>query len=140
MLLAPEVSCRYFARRSFRQLASMYYQYGYFKPLVARKVGRVMTARQLVPSLLLVALIGSGGLSPWLPGAGAAFAGIAMLYGGAVLACSALAAGTDLRCGAALAAVFPVLHFSYGVGFLRGIYDHLLTQGVPAAAETALSR
>ena len=34
----------------------------------------------------------------------------------------------------ALAAVFPILHFSYGVGFLRGIYDHLLTQGVPAAA------
>ena len=39
MLLLPEVSCRYFARRSLGQLARMYYQYGYFKPLVARKVG-----------------------------------------------------------------------------------------------------
>ncbi len=140
VLLTPEVSCRYFARRSFRQLASMYYQYGYFKPMVARKVGRVMTVRQLVPSVLLATLIASGGLSPWLPGAGAAFAGIATLYGGAVLASSALATGSDLRCGAALAAVFPILHFSYGAGFLRGIYDHLLSQGVPATAETALSR
>ena len=140
ILLVPEVTCRYFARRSFRHLSRMYYQYGYFKPLVARKVGRVMTARQLVPSLLLLALIGSSGLSPWVPGAGAAFAGIATLYLGFVLACSAVAAGGDWRCGAALTAVFPILHFSYGFGFLRGIYDHLLSQGVPAAAETALSR
>jgi len=136
ILLIPEVSCRYFARRSFRHLSRMYYQYGYFKPLVARKVGRVMTARQLVPSILLLALIGSAGLSPWVPGAGAAFAGVAALYLGFVVACSAFAAGRDWRCGAALTAVFPILHFSYGCGFLRGIYDHLLNQGVSAAAET----
>ena len=53
VLLLPDVFCRYFARRSFSQLARMYYQYGYFKPLVARKVGRVMTVRQLVPGLLV---------------------------------------------------------------------------------------
>ena len=140
ILLIPEVSCRYFARRSFRHLSRMYYQYGYFKPLVARKVGRVMTARQLVPSILLLALLGSSGLSPWVPGAGAVFAGIAAIYLGSVLALSALAAGTDWRCAAALTAVFPILHFSYGCGFLLGIYDHLWNQGVPAAAETALSR
>jgi glycosyltransferase involved in cell wall biosynthesis len=40
VLLLPDVLCRYFARRSLRHLAGMYYQYGYFKPLVARKVGR----------------------------------------------------------------------------------------------------
>lgn len=140
VLLVPEVSCRYFARRSFRQLGRMYYQYGYYKPLVARKVGRVMTVRQLVPSLLIIALMGSAGASLWLPGAGAAFACIAGLYAAFVVVCSAAAAGTDLRCGAALTAVFPILHFSYGFGFLRGIYDHLLTKGVPAAAETGLSR
>jgi glycosyltransferase involved in cell wall biosynthesis len=140
VLLVPEVSCRYFARRSFRHLSRMYYQYGYFKPLVARKVGRVMTVRQLVPSILLTALIGSGGLSPWVPGAGAGFACIAALYGGFVLACSAFAAGADVRCGVALTAVFPILHFSYGFGFLRGVYDHFLTGGLPAAADTGLSR
>jgi glycosyltransferase involved in cell wall biosynthesis len=140
VLLTPDVSCRYFARRSFRHLSRMYYQYGYFKPLVARKVGRVMTVRQLVPSILLIALVNSAALSFAVPGAGAAFACIAALYGGAVLVCSALAAGGDMRCGAALTAVFPILHFSYGLGFLRGIWDHLLVQSVPAAAETALSR
>ena len=34
----------------------MYYQYGYFKPLVVRKVGGVMTLRQLAPPLLVLCL------------------------------------------------------------------------------------
>jgi glycosyltransferase involved in cell wall biosynthesis len=140
VLLLPEVSSRYFARPSFGQLSLMYYQYGYFKPLVARKVGRVMTLRQLVPSLLVLSLAACAGISPWLPGAGAAFACIATLYLALVLTCSIWATGADLRCGAALTAVFPILHFSYGVGFLRGVYDHLLGQGVPSAAATPLSR
>lgn len=141
VLLLPEVSCRYFARRSLRQLSRMYYQYGYFKPLVARKVGRVMTGRQLVPSLLVATLVGMGGLGLWLPAAGAAFALISATYAGFVLGCSTLGArGQGLRCGMVLAAVFPVLHFSYGVGFLRGIYEHLLVRALPRTGEFGLSR
>ena len=140
VLLVPEVRCRYFPRRSFRQVARMYYQYGYFKPLVARKVGRVMTVRQVVPSILVATLMASAGLSPWTPGAGAVFASIAGVYAVFVLACSAAAAGTDLRCGMALTAVFPILHFSYGIGFIRGIYDHIVARAVPEAAAIRLSR
>jgi glycosyltransferase involved in cell wall biosynthesis len=140
VLLLPEVVCRYFARRSFRQVARMYYQYGYFKPLVARKVGRVMTVRQLVPSILIVTLLGTAGLGVWVPGAAAASAFIAAVYALLVLGCAGTAAGTDLRCGLALAAVFPVLHFSYGFGFIRGIYDHLLARSLPKAGEIGLSR
>jgi glycosyltransferase involved in cell wall biosynthesis len=140
VLLLPDVSSRYFARPSFAQVSRMYYQYGYFKPLVARKVGRVMTIRQLVPALLVTFLTVSAGISLWMPGAGAAFACIASLYLALVLACSLGAAGADLRCGAALTAVFPILHFSYGIGFLHGVYDHILRQGVPGIAATRLSR
>jgi hypothetical protein len=140
VLLLPDVICRYFARRSFRQVARMYYQYGYFKPLVALKVGRVMTLRQLVPSILIATLLGAAALSPWVPGAGAAFALISTTYAAFVLACAGAAAGSDLRCGLALAAVFPILHFSYGFGFIRGIYDHLLVRSLPKAGEISLSR
>jgi glycosyltransferase involved in cell wall biosynthesis len=137
VLLLPEVICRYFARSSFRQVARMYYQYGYFKPLVALKVGRVMTVRQLVPSLLIFALLGSAVLSVWVSGAFACVAGIYALF---VLVCSASAAGADLRCGLALTAVFPTLHFSYGFGFIRGIYSHLLARGLPKTGAIGLSR
>jgi glycosyltransferase involved in cell wall biosynthesis len=140
VLLLPEVSSRYFARPSFGQLSRMYYQYGYFKPLVARKVGRIMTVRQLVPSLLVTSLLASAAISPWFAGAGAAFACIAALYLALVLTCALWTAGADLRCGVALTAVFPILHFSYGVGFLRGMCDQLLSQGLPNAAATPLSR
>jgi glycosyltransferase involved in cell wall biosynthesis len=140
ILLLPEVTCRYFARRSLRQVARMYYQYGYFKPLVARKLGRVMTVRQLVPSMLIIALLMSGSLSPWVPGAAAVFASIAVLYTGCVLACAVAVTGLDLRCGLALAAVFPTLHFSYGFGFLRGIYSHIIARGLPKAREVGFSR
>ncbi len=140
VLLLPEVTCRYFARRSLGQVARMYYQYGYFKPLVARKIGRVMTVRQLVPSMLITALLGSASLSTWVPGAGPVFATIAAIYVGFVLACSLAATGSDLRCGLALAAVFPTLHFSYGIGFLRGIYDHLIARSIPKAREIGFSR
>jgi glycosyltransferase involved in cell wall biosynthesis len=140
ILLLPEVICRYFARRSFRQVARMYYQYGYFKPLVARKVGRVMTVRQLVPSILIATLLGPAVLSIWVPGLGAVSAAVAATYASLVVGCASMAAGRDLRSGLALAAVFPILHFSYGFGFIRGIYDHLLARGLPKAGEIGLSR
>ena len=141
VLLLPDVFCRYFARRSFNQLARMYYQYGYFKPLVARKVGRVMTGRQLVPSLLVAVLAVSAALGIWLPAARAVFALVAGSYLALVLLCSAGAALTHgFRCGAALVAVFPTLHFSYGAGFLLGIRDHLLTRSAPRTSALGLTR
>jgi len=140
VLLLPEVTCRYFARRSFGQVARMYYQYGYFKPLVARKVGRIMTVRQLVPSMLVAALLGSASVSLWMPEAAAILVALVAIYGGFVLACSIAATGSDLRCGLALAAVFPTLHFSYGIGFIRGIYDHFIARSLPKAREVGFSR
>jgi glycosyltransferase involved in cell wall biosynthesis len=141
VLLLPDVFCRYFARRSLAQLSCMYYQYGYFKPLVVRKVGRVMTVRQLIPALLVATLVGLAALSVWFPSAGAAFSLLAVTYGSLVLICSAGAARTHgLRCGAALSAVFPILHFSYGIGFLLGIRDHLLARSAPRTSALDLSR
>lgn len=141
VLLLPDVFCRYFARRSLGQLARMYYQYGYFKPLVVRKVGRVMTVRQLVPALLVAGLSGSAALAIWLPPAQAIFALVAASYLALVLVCAAGAVRAHgLRCGIALAAVFPTLHFSYGAGFLLGIRDHLLTRSAPRTSALGLSR
>jgi glycosyltransferase involved in cell wall biosynthesis len=141
ILLLPDVSCRYFARRSLRQLARMYYQYGYFKPLVARKVGRVMTLRQLAPATLVASLLLAAALSPWFAAGAIAFSAVAATYALFVLACSLLAArGEGLRCGAALAAVFPTIHLSYGIGFLHGIHNHLLARAASPAREMGLSR
>ena len=100
-----------------------------------------MTVRQLVPGLLVAGLVGSAALATWLPAARAAFALVAGSYLTLVLLCSAGAARTHgFRCGAALLAVFPTLHFSYGAGFLLGIRDHLLTRSAPRTSAIGLTR
>jgi hypothetical protein len=123
-MLLPDVRAYYYARGSFAQVARMFYQYGAFKPLVARKVGRIGTLRQLVPAAFVTALAGTalGGLL-WAPAALAAVA-IAGAYAVGVAACAIPVARTHgARCALALAAVFPVVHLSYGTGFLRGLRD-----------------
>jgi glycosyltransferase involved in cell wall biosynthesis len=147
ILLSPRIVCKYFARDSLGKLWRMYYQYGYFKPLVVRKVGGVMTLRQLAPPLLVLclavtALAGLLGLavlpSPWKFAAPMAFALIAGSYLLAIGACATLAARKHgLAVAAALVAVFPALHISYGIGYLRGTVEFLLlrrSRGDKAAA------
>lgn len=120
--LVPDVVCYYYARGSLGQLARMFYQYGAFKPLVARKVGRIMTLRQLVPAGFVTALAAAGIAGAFWRPAWLAGLGLAGLYGAAILFSSArVFRSHGIRCATALAAVFPVLHFSYGVGFLRGL-------------------
>ncbi len=124
VLLVPNVVTRYYARETVRQVARMYHQYGYSKPLVVRKLGRVMTLRQLVPPTFLLALAATAILSPWLHPLGIAFVATAATY---VLAVLGFSIGAGRKAGpptvAALALVFPVVHFSYGVGFLRCVAD-----------------
>ncbi len=124
ILLLPDVVSRYYARRSLGAVARMFYQYGYFKPLVARKAERVMT-RQLVPPLFVLSLVATTLLGIWMPLARVALATIVGAYAALVLTGAALTIRKHgFRCAAALAAVVSVMHVSYGVGYLRGILDH----------------
>ncbi len=139
ILLVPDVVAYYYARGTLRQVARMFFQYGYFKPLVAKKVGRVMTVRQLVPALFLLSLLGTGTLSVWLAPAGILCAGIAGSYAAAVLACAAHAVRRlGVKGAAALTAVFPTMHLSYGFGFLRRSLELALRLGHRAGGPAAL--
>jgi glycosyltransferase involved in cell wall biosynthesis len=120
--LIPDVVSYYYARGSLRQVARMFYQYGAFKPLVARKVGGIMTVRQLVPAMFVTALLGSVlGAIIWPPAVWAG-AAIAAVYAVCVVACALrVARSHNLRIAIALAAALPVVHLSYGYGFIRGL-------------------
>lgn len=124
--LQPDVVCYYYARGSLAQLARMFYQYGVFKPLVARKVGKIMTLRQLVPAGFLTALAGAAVAGIFWRPALLGGVGLAAAYAAAILVSSArVFRSHGVRCATALTAVFPVLHFSYGFGFIRGLRDGL---------------
>lgn len=122
ILLVPDVVSFYYARASLRQVARMYYQYGYFKPLAARKIGRVMTMRQLIPAFFVAGVAATALAAPFWGPAGLLCAGILASYAVVLSSVAApVAAGRGLRTAIALVAAFGTIHASYGVGFLRGI-------------------
>ena len=127
ILLAPQIVCKYYARDSLPKLWRMYYQYGYFKPLVVRKLGGVMTARQLLPPLFVLSLVVTAVAAPWSRLGLIAFTAVAGSY---LLAIAAVAAASVGRLGpaaaAALFAVFPTLHLSYGCGYVHGALEFLI--------------
>jgi glycosyltransferase involved in cell wall biosynthesis len=126
ILLVPDVVVDYYARDSISKVARMYYQYGYFKPLVAKKLGRIGTVRQVVPAAFVVALLGSLMLGIWLGPARLVFAGILGVYVGALLMAGAAGIPRNgFRVSVLLPLVFAVLHLSYGWGSIRGMIRFL---------------
>jgi glycosyltransferase involved in cell wall biosynthesis len=144
ILLIPDVVSYYYARATLRQVGRMFYQYGYFKPLVAKKLGRFMTLRQLIPPGFVLALATTTlGALVWKP-AVIAFGVVAGSYALVVGGCALQAAFKQgPRTGLALAAVLPVIHVSYGTGFWRRVIELLLPlrrAAADRAAELPLSR
>ncbi|HET9985613.1 MAG TPA: glycosyltransferase family 2 protein [Longimicrobiales bacterium] len=122
ILLVPQIASRYYARATLEQVARMFYQYGLFKPLVAHKVGRVLTVRQVVPAVFVAATLAAALAAVALPAARPGLAALGAVYGLADLASAAsLVRRAGPRSAALAMLVFPLLHFSYGVGSLRGL-------------------
>lgn len=143
ILLVPDVMSYYYARSSLRQLWRMYYQYGYFKPLVARKVGRIVTLRQLVPVLCLLLLIGLSVASSVAEFPRSILAVLVGCYVSADFIFSfAVGLPDGFRCAGWMLLVFPILHLSYGLGYVRGIFDFWIQHKCPdtGASSVPLSR
>jgi glycosyltransferase involved in cell wall biosynthesis len=136
LLLVPQVCSRYYTRTSLRHVARMFYQYGLYKPLVARKLGRVMTARQLAPGALVAGLIGTLALSPFTGVGRFAFLGLIAVYLIADIVASLGLRRRGVRATGELLLVFPTIHFSYGAGFLIGMLKLLRPRSGTATATT----
>lgn len=127
ILLVPEIVSYYYARDSLAKLWKMYFQYGYFKPLVAKKVGTVLTIRQLIPTIFVCSIISCGIFSfifntfLWI------FIFISMVYSITNLLFSlSIVLKKGLIFLPFLLISFVVLHFSYGLGYLKGILDFII--------------
>lgn len=139
ILLLPDAVAYYYARSTLRQLARMLYQYGYFKALTAKKVGRIMTARQLAPSAFVLSLVGSALLSLWSPASATVGASIAAVYVAVALGSAAAVARREgLRGAGMLAVAFLLMHVTYGVGYLQSIAMNWLALGRPTRDVAAM--
>ena len=130
--LIPNIVIDYYARSSFKALFKMFYQYGYFKPLVNKKLKHPATIRQFVP-LIFVLFIFIGLISIF-------FSKIALkLYLAGLSFYFALSAffgfklakkEKNLKLVPYLLFSFFIIHFAYGLGYLKGILDFIVLNKV----------
>lgn len=118
--LLPNLEIKYFARENIKKVARMFYQYGLFKPLGNKKVGAITTFRQLVPfafvSYIALAIVFTL-LWPQLT-----FYILAPLFLYLIIDIFySLAVSSSVATYLWLLVIYPVVHFSYGVGYWHGI-------------------
>lgn len=125
--LIPELKIRYFARESRKKLAKMFYQYGLFKPLVNQKLGSAATMRQFAPPLLVLGLtmpLLAAAIIPafiWLWLAAVSF------YFFLICLAAVQACGKErMRLFPHVLLTFPYIHFSYGFGYIFGIWKFMI--------------
>ena len=121
ILLASDVRSDYYSRTSLRSLWRQYYQYGFYKVRVMQKHVLQMQLRHFVPPAFVLFLIGGLLLSPVSLWVQRVWLLVLLTYALATLLASA---ATAKRTGCQpwlLPVAFPILHLSYGSGFLAGL-------------------
>ena len=122
VVLDPSMACVYFARPSLAALARQYLRYGRWKAEMLRLAPSSMRTRQVVPALLVPALVAAAVLTAmprWRALGGAAIAAYA-----AVLLSAGLHAALTRHCVplvAHIAAALGVMQVSWSVGFWGGL-------------------
>jgi succinoglycan biosynthesis protein ExoA len=134
IVFSPDLPTTYWARDSWKGLARQFYRYGRAKARGARLNPTVLRPYHLVPPATVAAVPILAGLCLWPTGRRLA-AVVAGAYCAACVAASVPAGrGQPLSVRALIPLAFPVLHGSWGTGFVAG----LIGPGVaPAEPETA---
>ena len=123
IFLIPDLEIKYYARKTIGKTMKMFYQYGLFKSLVNKKLGRISSFRQLAPFFLVLMLMFIALLSLWnsdYMDVGAILIGLYVLlmviFGLIISLKQKFLAGIIL-----LPIVFISIHLSYGWGYLIGL-------------------
>jgi len=126
--LIPELKITYYTRDSFGKLWRMFYQYGLFKPLVSKKIGKPTTLRQLVPPLFVLSIITLVIFSFFH-----LYFGLLLLFEIALYESAILISGWKIQKKPKSVTVLLhflisiyVIHFAYGIGYLNGIKKFVL--------------
>jgi hypothetical protein len=134
-----EISLKYYVRGNFQGLYRQFYQYGYWKVFVNQKHKAVTTIRQLVPPAFVLFLF----VSPILMLLGSLFFWLTVsLYIAYILLGIYFASKMSKRAGEffQIFKTFPILHFSYGLGYLSGMINFLILRQKPSDKQKRLSR
>lgn len=138
--LDPAILSDYYVRGSISKLYKQYDQYGYWKVFVNKKHGAVTTLRQLAPPLwVFFLLVGWTGvlIHPIL---GRMYAVVVAMYVALAFYTASRMPVKSLRKFMMLLRTFGVLHFSYGLGYLRGVIHFYFLGRKPSTHSERLTR
>jgi succinoglycan biosynthesis protein ExoA len=123
IVLDPSIRIFYTPRGSYRRVFRQYYEYGFWKPVVMRKHGRVVSARSLVPGVFVGSLVALGALALWFRPAALLLAAEVGLYAAAALVFGIAAlrrSGEPWSLLPRVLAALPTFHVAYGLGTIAG--------------------
>lgn len=124
ILLSPSIKSWYYSRSSLKKLWKQYYQYGFWKVRVIQKHKKPAAIRHLVPLMFILSLIFTSILSFFSTVGFYIFLAIVVPY---ILVdfyfSLKLSLKYNIKALRYLPIIFPILHISYGFGFLLGILN-----------------
>jgi glycosyltransferase involved in cell wall biosynthesis len=127
ILLSPKIKSKYFSRGNFKSLWRQYYQYGFWKVRVIQKHKKPASIRHLIPLAFVLFLAIGGLLSLFLDFIRNAYLSIILMY---ILLDVYFSLKVSIQKNISylgyLFISFPLLHISYGLGFIVGIINFYL--------------
>lgn len=133
-----DISLKYYVRGNLKQLWKQFLQYGYWKVYVNKKHKAVTTLRQLVPPLFVLFLL-LYPLTWFIPVLGFVASGFLSVYVLLTLLMSVKSA-SSFKEFTTICCIYPILHISYGWGYLKGIIHFLIANKKPSDKQKMLSR
>jgi succinoglycan biosynthesis protein ExoA len=122
VFLSKDVEVHYYPRDSFKTLAKQYYKYGRGRARTLLKLGKFLSLRPAIPFFLVVGGAVMIVTPPLWPVAPLAFGAYALAAGAEAIRVGRSLGATSIP---TIAAIFPVLHVSHGVGFAAGLLRYL---------------
>lgn len=136
-----DISLKYYVRGNYQGLWRQFFQYGYWKVFVNRKHNAVTTLRQLAPpffvaylTILLLTTLFSIKLACLFGIPLLIYIFMAFYYGFKVVKND-----KNIQLFSVIK-TFPILHVSYGLGYLKGILEFILLRKKPSEKQKRLSR
>lgn len=118
ILMVPEMECKYYVRSNLKDLFKQYFEYGSYKPMVIKKVKSGFRLRHVVPALFCIYLFSvpifilTKFYVLLIPLVFYLFLTIIFSF------FSSISFKEKLKA----IIVYPVIHISYGIGFLTGLF------------------
>ncbi len=123
----PKIKSSLHIRPTLKKLCKQHFQYGYLRASLTQKIGILLTWRQVIPG----AFIGSLAISLILAIIYRPFLWLFLFIIGSYIIANLvfslrISLKEGLRYFTVLPLTFATLHFSYGIGYLKGVWDFMI--------------